>query len=178
MGRPVFCLETWTPLLRETEKPATAATAPCARSNRRLDCRVASSLLINVDVCLWSKIKNKSFVPQSFFNRIKHYDWSSFNTLHLRVRGDGRPWMINIGTETYFTHQKNDIYCYFLYTRGGPYWQDVKVSSTNLRKANMHQPSLLNQCLPVLQIPFSKFFLTSCGRVQDSQHSLWLDKVE
>lgn len=86
----------------------------------------------------------KSFVPQSFFNRIKHYDWSSFNTLHLRVRGDGRPWMINIGTETYFTHQKNDIYCYFLYTRGGPYWQDVKVSSTNLRKANTHQPSPLN----------------------------------
>lgn len=185
MGRPVFCLETWTPLLREMEKPATAATAPCARSNRRLVCRVTSSLLTcflftcsDSDVCLWSKIERKSFVLQSFFNRIKHYDWSSFNTLHLRVRGDGRQWMINIGTETYFTHQKNDIYCYFLYTRGGPYWQEVKVSATHPRETNVHQPSLLNRYLPVLQIPFSKFFLTSCGRVQDSQHPLWLDKVE
>lgn len=86
------------------------------------------------------------------FDRKKHYDWSSFNTLHLRVRGDGRPWMINIATETYFSHQKDDLYNYFLYTRGGPYWQDVK-------------------------IPFSKFFLTSRGRIQDDQHPLWLDKV-
>ncbi|KAK9533996.1 hypothetical protein VZT92_009073 [Zoarces viviparus] len=86
------------------------------------------------------------------FDRKKHNDLSSFNTLHLRVRGDGRPWMINIATETYFSHQKDDIYNYFLYTRGGPYWQDVK-------------------------IPFSKFFLTNRGRIQDDQHPLWLDKV-
>ncbi|XP_057715576.1 complex I intermediate-associated protein 30, mitochondrial [Corythoichthys intestinalis] len=86
------------------------------------------------------------------FDRKKHYDWSSFNTLHLRVRGDGRPWMINLAAETYFSHQKDDIYNYFLYTRGGPYWQDVK-------------------------IPFSKFFLTHRGRIQDDQHPLWLDKI-
>ncbi|XP_075963958.1 complex I intermediate-associated protein 30, mitochondrial isoform X1 [Anarhichas minor] len=86
------------------------------------------------------------------FDRKKHNDLSSFNTLHLRVRGDGRPWMVNIATETYFSHQKDDIYNYFLYTRGGPYWQDVK-------------------------IPFSKFFLTNRGRIQDDQHPLWLDKV-
>ncbi|CAL9686749.1 unnamed protein product [Knipowitschia caucasica] len=91
--------------------------------------------------------------PQmSSFQRKKNFDWSSFNTLHLRVRGDGRPWMINISSESYFAHQKDDIYSYFLYTRGGPYWQDVK-------------------------IPFSKFFLTHRGRVQDEQHCLWLDKV-
>lgn len=86
------------------------------------------------------------------FDRKKHFDWSSFNMLHLRVRGDGRPWMINIATETYFSHQRDDIYSYFLYTRGGPYWQDVK-------------------------IPFSKFFLTHRGRIHDSQHPIWLDKV-
>lgn len=115
-----------------------------------------------------------SFVLQSSFNRKKQYDWSPFNTLHLRVRGDGRPWMINVATETYFSHQKDDIYCYFLYTRGGPYWQEVKVGSVNLRKAQTVAPQLL----PLLQIPFSKFFLTSRGRVQDDQHPLWLDKVE
>ncbi|XP_034713505.1 complex I intermediate-associated protein 30, mitochondrial [Etheostoma cragini] len=94
----------------------------------------------------------RSKQPLASFDRKEHYDWSSFNTLHLRVRGDGRPWMINIATETYFSHQKDDIYNYFLYTRGGPYWQDVK-------------------------IPFSKFFLTHRGRIQDDQHPLWLDKV-
>lgn len=86
------------------------------------------------------------------FDRKKQFDWSNFNTLHLRIRGDGRPWMINIASEIVYSHQKDDIYCYFLYTRGGPYWQDVK-------------------------IPFSKFFLTHRGRIQDKQHPLWLDKV-
>ncbi|XP_077476388.1 complex I intermediate-associated protein 30, mitochondrial [Stigmatopora argus] len=86
------------------------------------------------------------------FDRRKQFDWTSFNTLHLRVRGDGRPWMINLASETYFSHQKDDVYNYFLYTRGGPYWQDVK-------------------------IPFSKFFLAHRGRIQDDQHPLWLDKI-
>ncbi|XP_070836140.1 complex I intermediate-associated protein 30, mitochondrial [Chaetodon trifascialis] len=94
----------------------------------------------------------RSQQPLAAFDRKTHHDWSGFNTLHLRVRGDGRPWMITLATETYFSHQKDDVYCYFLYTRGGPYWQDVK-------------------------IPFSKFFLTHRGRIQDDQHPVWLDKV-
>ncbi|XP_033001508.1 complex I intermediate-associated protein 30, mitochondrial [Lacerta agilis] len=85
-------------------------------------------------------------------DRKKPYDWSNFNTLVLRVRGDGRPWMINIYTDPYFSHQKDDIYNYFMYTRGGPYWEEIKV-------------------------PFSKFFFTSRGRIQDNQHALWLDKI-
>ncbi|XP_059208969.1 complex I intermediate-associated protein 30, mitochondrial [Centropristis striata] len=94
----------------------------------------------------------RSKQPLISFDRKKHHDWTSFNTLHLRVRGDGRPWMINITTEMYFAHNQDDMYHYFLYTRGGPYWQDVK-------------------------IPFSKFFLSSRGRVQDGQYVMWLDKV-
>ncbi|KAG7277070.1 hypothetical protein CRUP_031283 [Coryphaenoides rupestris] len=86
------------------------------------------------------------------FDRKAHLDWTSFNMLHLRVRGDGRPWMINLTSETYFTHNWDDMYSYFLYTRGGPYWQDVK-------------------------IPFSKFFLGYRGRIQDNQCHLWLDKI-
>ncbi|KAM4664444.1 complex I intermediate-associated protein 30, mitochondrial [Discoglossus pictus] len=86
------------------------------------------------------------------FNRKLHYDWSNFNTLHLRVRGDGRPWMVNIRSDTYFSNQKDDLYNYFMYTRGGPYWQDVK-------------------------IPISKFFLSSRGRIQDNQYPLWHDKI-
>lgn len=94
----------------------------------------------------------RSKQPKGSFDRVKHLDWTNFNTLHLRIRGDGRPWMINLGPEMYYSHMKNDIYSYFLYTRGGPYWQDVK-------------------------IPFSKFFLSSHGRIQDEQSPIWLDKV-
>ncbi|NWS69885.1 CIA30 protein, partial [Crotophaga sulcirostris] len=90
--------------------------------------------------------------PVGSFARKKYYDWSNFNSLYLRVRGDGRPWMVNIYTDPYFSHQKDDLYNYFMFTRGGPYWEEIK-------------------------IPFSKFFLSSRGRVQDNQHPIWLDKV-
>ncbi|NWU17654.1 CIA30 protein, partial [Cephalopterus ornatus] len=90
--------------------------------------------------------------PLRSFRRKKYYDWSNFNSLYLRVRGDGRPWMVNIYTDPYFSHQKDDLYNYFMFTRGGPYWEEIK-------------------------IPFSKFFLSSRGRVQDSQHPIWLDKA-
>ncbi|XP_032882492.1 complex I intermediate-associated protein 30, mitochondrial [Amblyraja radiata] len=94
----------------------------------------------------------RSSPPQGPFDLKRFYDLSNFNTLYLRIRGDGRPWMVNISSVMYFTHHKKDLYNYFMFTRGGPYWQDVK-------------------------IPFSKFFLSSQGRVQDNQHPLWLDKV-
>ncbi|KFM06347.1 hypothetical protein AS27_02309 [Aptenodytes forsteri] len=90
--------------------------------------------------------------PVGSFARKKYYDWSNFNSLYLRVRGDGRPWMVNIYTDPYFSHQKDDLYNYFMFTRGGPYWEEIK-------------------------IPFSKFFLSSRGRVQDDQHPIWLDKA-
>ncbi|NWX81941.1 CIA30 protein, partial [Nothoprocta ornata] len=86
------------------------------------------------------------------FGKKKYFDWSNFNCLYLRVRGDGRPWMINIYTDPYFSHHKDDLYSYFMFTRGGPYWEDIK-------------------------IPFSKFFLSSRGRIQDNQHPIWLDKI-
>uniref|UniRef100_A0A8D0G430 Complex I intermediate-associated protein 30, mitochondrial n=1 Tax=Sphenodon punctatus TaxID=8508 RepID=A0A8D0G430_SPHPU len=86
------------------------------------------------------------------FNQKNFYDWSTFNTLHLRVRGDGRPWMVNIYTDPYYSHQKDDLYNYFMYPRGGPYWEEIK-------------------------IPFSKFFLSSRGRIQDNQYLMWLDKI-
>lgn len=94
----------------------------------------------------------RSKTPKGSFNRKLSFDWSKFNTLHLRVRGDGRPWMVNIQSEMYFSGQWDDLYNYFLYTRGGPYWQDVK-------------------------IPLSKFFMTSRGRIQDGQYPLWPDKI-
>ena len=59
----------------------------------------------------------------------RSYDWSHFNTLYLRVRGDGRPWMVNIREDTDIIQRKDQMYSYFMFTRGGPYWQEVKVTT-------------------------------------------------
>lgn len=93
-----------------------------------------------------------SRIPRGAFERKLSYDWSQFNTLYLRVRGDGRPWMVNIRQDTEFIQRKNQMYSYFMFTRGGPYWQEVK-------------------------IPFSKFFFSNQGRVRDVQGPLVLDKI-
>lgn len=93
-----------------------------------------------------------SRIPRGAFERRLSYDWTRFNTLYLRVRGDGRPWMVNIKEDTQYIQRKNQMYSYFMFTRGGPYWQEVK-------------------------IPFSKFFFSNQGRIQDSQYPLLLDKI-
>ncbi|XP_054733502.1 complex I intermediate-associated protein 30, mitochondrial [Anastrepha obliqua] len=86
------------------------------------------------------------------FKRESTYDWTQYNTLVMKVRGDGRSYLINLHTEGYFDLMWNDVYHYVLYTRGGPHWQFVK-------------------------IPFSKFFLSSKGRIQDRQGPIRLDHV-
>uniref|UniRef100_A0A8D2AFD1 Complex I intermediate-associated protein 30, mitochondrial n=1 Tax=Sciurus vulgaris TaxID=55149 RepID=A0A8D2AFD1_SCIVU len=93
-----------------------------------------------------------SRIPRGAFEKKKSHDWSQFNTLYLRVRGDGRPWMVNIKEDTDFIQRKNQMYSYFMFTRGGPYWQEVK-------------------------IPFSKFFFSNQGRIRDAQYQLLLDKI-
>ncbi|XP_077994159.1 complex I intermediate-associated protein 30, mitochondrial-like [Glandiceps talaboti] len=86
------------------------------------------------------------------FDRKIQLDLSPFNILRMRVRGDGRSYMINLITESFFSDNKDDMWNFFLFTKGGPYWQDVK-------------------------IPFSKFFLTHKGRIQDRQVYADLERV-
>ncbi|XDB54498.1 hypothetical protein AB1E18_007966 [Capra hircus] len=93
-----------------------------------------------------------SKIPRGPFEMKRSYDWSQFNTLYLRVRGDGRPWMVNIREDTDIIQRKDQMYSYFMFTRGGPYWQEVK-------------------------IPFSKFFFSNQGRIRDAQYQLLLDKI-
>ena len=81
------------------------------------------------------------------FGRESVMDWSNFNNLYLRFRGDGRPYMIIIGCQFTFDISWLLRWCFPLYTRGGPYWQEVK-------------------------IPFNKFYLTHHGRIQDKQETL------
>ncbi|KAM4829848.1 complex I intermediate-associated protein 30, mitochondrial [Thomomys bottae] len=93
-----------------------------------------------------------SRIPRGAFERKQPHDWSCFNTLYLRIRGDGRPWMVNIKPDAAFIQGSNRLFSYFLFTRGGPYWQEVK-------------------------IPFSKFFFSNKGRIRDVQTPLVSDKV-
>ncbi|KYN08724.1 PREDICTED: complex I intermediate-associated protein 30, mitochondrial [Cyphomyrmex costatus] len=78
------------------------------------------------------------------FKRNAYHDWSNYTHLVLRIRGDGRCYILNIATRGIFDLTWNDVYHYVLYTRGGPYWQYVRV-------------------------PFSKFVFSSKGRLQDRQ---------
>lgn len=50
-----------------------------------------------------------------------------YSHIVLRVRGDGRSYMLNIATMGYYDIMWNDVYSYALFTRGGPYWQLSKV---------------------------------------------------
>ncbi|KAK5648967.1 hypothetical protein RI129_003859, partial [Pyrocoelia pectoralis] len=86
------------------------------------------------------------------FKRDTFLEWSPYNLLVMKVRGDGRSYMLNITTKGFFDLTWNDTYHYVLYTRGGPYWQ-------------------------VSKIPFSKFFFASRGRVQDKQWPIPLNRV-
>ncbi|KAL0819752.1 hypothetical protein ABMA28_007798 [Loxostege sticticalis] len=86
------------------------------------------------------------------FKREATYNWNLYNTLVLKVRGDGRSYLLNISCEGYYDITWNDIYHYVLYTRGGPYWQIAK-------------------------IPFSKFVFGSKGRLQDKQNRMRLDRI-
>jgi len=46
----------------------------------------------------------------------------------MRVRGDGRPYHLNLRMDRRYDVAWYDIYTYVLFTRGGPYWQVAKVS--------------------------------------------------
>ncbi|XP_073984676.1 complex I intermediate-associated protein 30 [Rhodnius prolixus] len=86
------------------------------------------------------------------FKRDAYLNWGQYTHLVIKCRGDGRSYMLNIATSGYFDQLWNDIYHYVLYTRGGPYWQITKV-------------------------PFSKFFFSSKGRIQDIQERVQLNKI-
>jgi len=94
----------------------------------------------------------KTMRQRKSFKRDAYLDWTPYNQLVMKIRGDGRSYLLNISTRGYFDISWNDVYHYVLFTRGGPYWQIAK-------------------------IPFSKFFFSSKGRIQDRQEQIPLDKI-
>jgi len=87
---------------------------------------------------------------KSFAREVLMEDWSYFSHLTMNIRGDGRKYMLNLQVKRDFDILWNDRWHYPLYTRGGPYWQYVK-------------------------IPWSKFYLGSRGSLQDKQMKIPLE---
>eukprot|EP00092_Neocalanus_flemingeri_P017623 GFUD01019066.1.p1 GENE.GFUD01019066.1~~GFUD01019066.1.p1 ORF type:complete len:395 (-),score=116.12 GFUD01019066.1:46-1230(-) len=87
---------------------------------------------------------------KSFAREVLMEDWSYFSHLTMNIRGDGRKYMLNLQVKRDFDILWNDRWHYPLYTRGGPYWQYVK-------------------------IPWSKFYLGSRGTLQDKQMKIPLE---
>lgn len=106
------------------------------------------------------------------FSRQKVRDWSEFTDLVLRVRGDGRSYKVNIHVKRLFDLQWNDLYSFPLHTRGGPYWQNVKVIASF-----WYHRHRLSASSTSFQIPFDRFMFTSESFIQDSQKKVPLDEV-
>jgi len=87
---------------------------------------------------------------KSFAREVLMEDWGFFTHLTMNIRGDGRKYMLNLQVKRDFDILWNDRWHYPLYTRGGPYWQYVK-------------------------IPWSKFYMGSRGSLQDKQMRIPLE---
>lgn len=53
------------------------------------------------------------------------YDISEYDGLKFRVRGDGRKFTVNI--QSLSLARQDDVWQSFMFTRGGPEWEDIKV---------------------------------------------------
>lgn len=61
----------------------------------------------------------------------------------MRIRGDGRSYLINIHISGQFDIMWNDVFTFVLYTRGGPYWQTTRVSNDNVPFSISNPPNEL-----------------------------------
>lgn len=122
------------------------------------NCRGVFRGHLDVDVPKDGVIKNAGYcnirspINRISFQRERPYEWDMFTHLLMRVRGDGRTYQVVLNMSRHYDLQWNDQYSYGLFTRGGPYWQIAK-------------------------IPFSKFYLSSKGRIQDKQEAIQLNSI-
>ena len=87
----------------------------------------------------------KSMDTNAFHRKRYLKKWRYYNHVLVKCRGDGRSYKIILYTPGYVDVTWGDSWSFPLHTHGGPYWQYAR-------------------------LPFSRFFLTVGGRIQDRQH--------
>ncbi|XP_014216296.1 complex I intermediate-associated protein 30, mitochondrial [Copidosoma floridanum] len=87
----------------------------------------------------WANIRMAP--KKTFITRSEAHDFDPYTHIVFRVRGDGRVYAVNLHYKNIYDVCMYDTFHYFIWTRGGPYWQYVK-------------------------IPFSRFVFAYKGRVQ------------
>ena len=65
-------------------------------------------------------------IQASWFEK-DSFDLSEYDAFQLRVRGDGRRFMANLGAPG--LGRKDDVWQCFVFTRGGPEWENITVRS-------------------------------------------------
>lgn len=68
-------------------------------------------------------IKN-SIALQDWKGKVIPYETSDFDGLEMRIRGDGRTYTVNVQPDSVRT---DDLHQTYVYTRGGPYWETIRV---------------------------------------------------
>ncbi|KAL7675755.1 hypothetical protein ACOME3_002018 [Neoechinorhynchus agilis] len=66
----------------------------------------------------------------------KKFEWAAYTHIGLRLRGDGRCYTLILNMPGYYQELAHEMYVYPLHTRGGPYWQDVRIPFAKLALAN------------------------------------------
>lgn len=97
---------------------------------------------VSIDHSGFCGIRSKPIA--GLFNKVETVDMSYYDCIEIKYRGDGRPYFINIQTESMMLLNQYDLFQSFLFTKGGPYWE-------------------------VERLPFSKFLMTYQGYLQDEQ---------
>ncbi len=72
-------------------------------------------------------VEMRLIFPQGGWFERPYFDVTEFDAFQLRVRGDGRRFIINLGYPN--MARKDDVWQCFLFTRGGPDWEDIQVTS-------------------------------------------------
>ena len=79
------------------------------------------------------------------------FDFRNYTHFRMKIRGDGRRYLVIFGHMGDMNHFYSDMYVAWLPTHGGPYWQDVRIPFSNLifcakgkiidEQYNVHQPA-------------------------------------
>ncbi|XP_074602825.1 complex I intermediate-associated protein 30 [Brevipalpus obovatus] len=99
----------------------------------------------------WANMTLRTAPPLVLDTQTDKFDFSNYTHFRMRVRGDGRRYVLILGHKGDDNHFYSDMYIAWLPTHGGPYWQDVRIPFSNLiysakgkivdEQFNVHEPA-------------------------------------